>query len=450
MPPANCIAPTRRLAEWSSTVSSDGLPAEALTKSAQGILDTVGVGLAGLDHDASRRMAGVVEDLAGRPQATLLGSTERTSTALAALHNAYVSHVLDFDDTHFDAIVHVNAPVTAAALAVAEHEGASGLQLLTAHAVGLEVTSRVAIAAGAQQAHGWHLTGTAGAMGAAMAAARLMGLTPDQTTFALGIASTLSSGLRGHRGTMTKAMNPAHAAQNGVLAAVAARRGLTSSTTILEQPGDGYFLTHGAPEAPGLADDLGDRLRMLDWDPKPYPCGVVIHPAVDAALALLDQGVRAADIATVELLVNPLALSITGNAAPSDGLQSKFSVFHATATALLTGSLLPAHFEDDWVGRTDVVDLRSRITGTSLDDTPRDEAEVVVVLNDGTRLSARTKARGTRERRMTAAEVEHKFVLLTTPLLGADGASAVVDQVRGLPEADSVAPLLRACVVVQR
>ena len=440
-------AVTRSIAAWVAGTTGDDLPPEALAKAQQGILDTLGVALAGADHDASRRIAAVVDDLAGQPQSTLIGTADRSSMQLAAMHNAYLSHVLDFDDTHFDAIVHVNSPVTAAGLAVAEHVGASGPELLVAQTAGLEVTSRVAIAAGAQKDHGWHLTGTAGALGAAASAARLLGLDAEQTAHALGIASTLSSGLRGHRGTMTKAMNPANAASNGVVAAVAARRGMTASTTILEQPGVGYFRTHGAPEAPELADDLGTRHRMLDWDPKPYPCGVVIHPAIDAALALLEQGVQASSIASLELLVSPLALSITGNRAPRDGLQSKFSVHHATATALLAGSVLPVHFEDAWVQRPDVLDLRSRISGTPVDSTSRDDAEVVAVLHDGRRVSATATARGTRQRRMTTAEVQQKFTLLVAPLLGEPGAQAVVDAVDGLASASDVGSLLRACAV---
>lgn len=438
---------TRQIARWVAEVPHENLPTEALEKAQQGLLDTIGVALAGSRHDASVRIGAVVDDLGGRPQSTVLGSAKRTSMALAALQNAYLAHVLDFDDTHFDAIVHVNSPVTAAGLAVAEHVGAGGRDLLAAHTVGLEVTSRVAIAAAAQADHGWHLTGTAGAFGAAATASRLLGLDAEQTAHAIGIVSTLSSGLRGHRGTMTKALNPANAANNGVVAAVSARHGMTASCSILEDERLGYFVTHGAPEATGLADDLGTRLRMLDWDPKPYPCGVVIHPAVDAALEVLGRGVAVDQVETVEMLVNPLALTITGNSSPADGLQSKFSVFHATATALLAGSVLPQHFEDDWLNRQDVVDLRSRITGTPVAGTPRDEAEVVVGLRDGTTVRATAKARGTRERRMTTAEVQQKFRLLTEPLLGTAGAESVIDAVQELASSKDVGELVRRCSV---
>lgn len=436
---------TRSVASWAAAVSFDELPAAAVEKSQQGILDTLGVALAGAHHDASRRVGQVVDDLGGRPQSTIIGTAQRTSMALAAFQNAYASHVLDFDDTHFDAIVHVNSPVTAAGLAVAEHVGSSGAELLAAHVAGLEVTSRMAIAAGAQRDHGWHLTGTTGAFGAAVTAARLLGLDAEETGNAIGIVSTLSSGLRGHRGTMTKALNPANAASNGIVAAFSARHGMTASQRILEEPKVGYFVTHGAPEAPDLADDLGVRFRMLDWDPKPYPCGVVIHPAIDAALALLDRGVTADQVESVELRVSPLALTITGNSSPTDGLQSKFSVFHATATALLAGSVLPQHFEDDWVTRSDVLDLRARISGTPVESTPRDEAEIVARLRDGTTVTATAKARGTRERRMTTAEVQTKFRLLTEPLLGTDGAGAVIEAVTRLPSSEHVGDVIDNC-----
>jgi 2-methylcitrate dehydratase PrpD len=219
------------------------------------------------------------------------------------------------------------------------------------------------------------------------------------------------------------------------------------STRILDDIELGYFRTHGAPGPAGLGDDLGTQLRMLDWDPKPYPCGVVIHPAVDAALDLIEGGVTAGQVRAVEMRVNPLALSITGNDSPAGGLESKFSVFHATATALLAGSVLPHHFDIDWVTRREVADLRSRITGTAVEGIPRDEAEVVVQLEDGTTRRATAKARGTRERRMTTAEVESKFNLLTEPLLGEAGAGAVIEAVSGLASAPNVDELIRLCCV---
>ena len=436
---------TRQIAGWAAGVSYDALPTETIEKAKQGLLDTIGVALAGAEHEASERIGAVVSDLGGQPQATILGTRRKTSMSLAALQNAYMAHVLDFDDSHFDAIVHVNAPVAAVGLAVGESLNVGGRELLAAYVAGLEVTSRVAIAAVAQRDHGWHITGTAGAFGAATTASRLFDLDAEQTANAMGIVSTLSSGLRAHRGTMTKALNPANAAHNGILAAISARHGMTASCSILEDPELGYFVTHGAPEAPYLADGLGERFRMLDWDPKPYPCGVVVHPAIDAALELLERGVVADQIERVELLVNPLALIITGNPAPANGLESKFSVFHATATALLTGSVLPKHFEDDWVGRPELVDLRSRITGKATEGTPRDEAEIAAYLRDGTMVRARVKALGTRERRMEMAEVRRKFALLTEPLLGKTGAETVIELVDGVETPSAVRDLIRAC-----
>jgi 2-methylcitrate dehydratase PrpD len=436
---------TKQLASWAASVSFDDLPPAVVEKARQGLLDTLGVGLAGARHEASRRMAATVAELAGQPQSTLLGTGERSSMSLAAMANAYFAHVLDFDDTHFDAIVHVNAPVVAASLAVGEHRRARGAEVLAAHVVGLEVTSRVAVLAGRQPKHGWHLTGTCGAFGAAAAAGRLLHLDTERMVHAIGIASTMASGLRGHRGTMTKALNPANAAGNGVVAAVAAGRDMTASPRIMEDPELGFFVAHGGPFDPAVAVDLGTRYRMLDWDPKPYPCGVVIHPAVDAVLDLYARGVRARDVAAVELRVNPLALTITGNRQPQDGLQAKFSVFHAAATALLTGSLLPRHFEDAWARDDRVVDLRSRVSGHAVEGLPRDEATVVCRMRDGSTLDATAKARGTRRRRMTGSEVQQKFCLLAEPLLGAERTKEVTDMVSGIDGIDNVGDLVTLC-----
>jgi len=443
--PTAALGTGERIGNWASSLRYEHLAPHVVQKSLQGVLDTLGVALAGSRHEAAATVAAVVEDLGGRPQSTLLGSRERSSTSLAAFHNAYLAHVLDFDDTHFDAIVHVNAPVLAAALSVAEHAGATGRDFLAAHVAGLEITSRVAIAASVQEDYGWHLTGTAGCFGAAVAAGRLLRLTPREMSFAIGVASTLSSGLRGHRGTMTKAVNPANAANNGVVAAVAAKRGVTSSERILDDPQLGYFTTHGGDYDPLVDADLGSVYRMLDWDPKPYPCGVVIHPSVDAALEVAPLLSNIAAAAAVELRVNPLALSITGTTDPHDGLQAKFSVYHAAATALLEGTLLPAHFEDEWVRDPRVSSLRSAISAEPVDGMPRDEAQILVKLWDGNVVERWVKARGTRARRMTKEEVERKFRQLSEPVLGRSRSSACLAAVTDLPNAQSVAELLNAC-----
>jgi 2-methylcitrate dehydratase PrpD len=438
---------TRQAAEWAVGLDSAALPEPVATKARQGLLDTLGVALAGSRHEATERIAAVVAELAGAPQTLLIGSKMRSNVAQSALLNAYAAHVLDFDDTHFDQITHVNAPVMGAALAMGERSGSSGRDLLAAYAVGLEITSRTAIASKPQHTGGWHTSGTAGAFGATAAVGRLLRLDANDMAYAIGVASTMASGLRHHRGTMAKGLSPAHAAWVGVTAAIAARHGVTSSDEIWEKPELGFFATHGAADLDVLAGDLGETWRMLDWDPKPYPCGVVIHPAADAADDLYRAGLRPEAVETIELHVNPLALTITGNPDPADGLRSKFSVHHAVAVMLTTGSLLPEHFDDAWATRPDIRALRDRMTGHPTESLPRDEARVVVRTRDGAVHERQVKARGTRQRRMSDDDVRRKYRSLASPVIGPEATAALETAVDDLERATSLDALLAPLVI---
>lgn len=433
------------VSRWVASTAHDDLPAEVRAKAAQGVLDGLGVALAGSRHPASRPVTTLVTDLGGRPEASVLGSGLRTSSVDAALANAYYAHVLDFDDTHVDAIVHVNAPVLAAALATAEATGASGAALLAAQAIGMEVTSRMAVAMEEHHDHGWHLTGVAGAFGAAAAAASVLRLDPERSAHALGAVSTMASGLRIHRGTGTKSLNPANAAANGVLAALAARAGMTSNPAVLDDARRGVLASHGVSTDPAtLATGLGETYRMLGVEPKPYPCGVVVHAPVDAALDLLAEHrdrLTADPVESVALTVHPLVLELTGNPRPRTALETKFSVQHAVAVALLEGRLLPEHFGEDWAVRSDVVRLRDLVTATVDPGSSRHEATIRVRTRSGVELVRTSAARGTPARPMTTEDVEAKFRHLAAPVLGDGRAGEVVDHIRTLADTGKVSDL---------
>lgn len=440
------VAPsTVALATWVAELSSARLPETVRQKTRDAVLDTVGVAMAGSQQTESKRLAAALVPRNEREGVTVIGGPRRASAPTAALLNAYAAHVLDFDDTHVEAIVHLNAPVFGACLALAELEGTHGAAFLCAFAAGVEVTARVAIAASSQHERGWHLTGLAGTIGAAAGAGRILGLGAAQMTYCLGIASTLASGLRAHRGTGTKALNPAHAAYAGILAAVSARGGLTSSTTALEDSELGLFATLGVTELSALTSDLGREFRMLGSFAKPYPCGVVTHPAVDAILDLaagLPAQLAPSQVEQINLRVHPLALRITGNPTPMNGLEAKFSVYHAVASALLSGQLLPKHFDDEFVLSGEVVAMRNRISVTADDSLTRHEAEVTLVRRTGEPLTHCAIARGTLDRPMTPSDIESKFRRLTIPLIGEATTDVLIDIVRGLERLPSVAPIV--------
>ena len=205
----------------------------------------------------------------------------------AALLTGFAAHLDDFDDTHLATVVHPGAATLGAALGASWLRDRTGDELLRAFAVGIELQLRVAVAMSPSHYDaGWHITGTVGPLGAATAAAMLMGLDAETIGHALGVASSMTIGHREGFGTMNKPLHPGKAAANGLVAATAASHGLTASPSALDGP-RGYFRVL-APEVDlaKLLDGWGRRWELLDNTYKPYPCGIVSHPAIEAAEAL--------------------------------------------------------------------------------------------------------------------------------------------------------------------
>ena len=204
------------------------------------ILDCLGVMLAGAEEPPARIVARVARAEGGGPLCTLVGTGLRSGAPWAALFNGTAAHALDFDDTNFAMLGHPSAPVLAAALAAGELATATGQEVVDAFLLGLEVETTLGeVVNPGHYEHGWHAPCTLGTLGAAAAAARLLGLDPAGTTTAFAVAASQSSGLKENFGTMTKPFHAGHAAGSGILAALLAREGWTASDRAIEGPKDG-------------------------------------------------------------------------------------------------------------------------------------------------------------------------------------------------------------------
>ncbi|MEL7132099.1 MAG: MmgE/PrpD family protein [Pseudomonadota bacterium] len=241
----------------------------------------------------------------------------------AALVNGTLSHALDYDDTHFDHIGHPSVVVVPAALAVAEAQGLSLASMIEAALVGAEVSVAVGLWLG--RAHyqvGFHQTATAGVFGATIAAAQLLALDAEQMRHALGLCSTMASGLKSQFGTMGKPLNAGLAARTGVEAALWARAGVTSATGALDGP-LGFGDTHH-----GSSADVSLEWRIGRLSHKFHACCHGLHAALEA---VRDVSLRAAQ--KVEVATHPRWLSVCNQPAPQTGLGAKFSYAHVLAMA---------------------------------------------------------------------------------------------------------------------
>lgn len=442
-------AETRRLAEWACETGFDDLPPHVVELSKQLILDHVGVAIGGMEHEAVAIALDVARELGGTAQATVIGHGDRTSVINAAMVNGISSHVLDYDDTHIPTILHPTGPIMSAAFAMAELNSSTGRDLIAAHAVGVEVSARVSLALFPEHYDaGWHMSGTTGSIGAATAAALLAGVAPGRLVTALGIAATQASGQREQFGAMTKSLHVGKAGANGVLAALLAARGFTASPDSLQGRRGMFSVMSAASRSEALTAGLGRDWEIERVGIKPYSCGVVAHPPIDAVRRLAtEHGLTADDIDRIDLRVNPLVVELTGKTEPRTGLEGKFSVAFCGAIAMIEGTAGPRQFTDAAVVRPDVVALRDRIHPVADEAVSHSQAVAVAQLRDGRSLTVEvTAASGTPENRLTPDELQSKFNDLVVPLLGAGPAAEIASHVGRLDQLDGVDRLLAATV----
>jgi 2-methylcitrate dehydratase PrpD len=342
---------TSAIAEFVVKSRWEECPPEAVDAARRAILDCLGVMLAGSMEPAARIVQRVAEAEGGAPLATVVGTGRRTGAVWAALANGTAAHALDFDDTNFAMMGHPSAPVLSAALAAGELALADGRALVHAFLLGFEVETTLAeVLNPAHYHHGWHATCTLGTIGAAAAAARLLGLDSAQTRMALAVAASQSSGLKENFGTMTKPFHAGHAARSGVLAALLAREGWTASEQALEGP-QGFLAVLGVGGLrPERLATLGGPWKILTTGVavKPYPSCACTHSIIDGARELRQRHrLRPADIAEVTVGVHASVPNILIHHDPRTGLEAKFSGEFAAAAALVDERLGIQTFTDE-------------------------------------------------------------------------------------------------------
>jgi 2-methylcitrate dehydratase PrpD len=407
----------------------------------------VGCAVGGARHEAVGLAIAAVQPFAGPPQATVLGRAERLDVLHAALVNGISSHVLDFDDTHLRTVIHPAGPVASAMLAFAEHQPVSGREFVHALALGVEAECRIGNAVfPAHYERGWHISGTTGVFGAAAAVGKLLGLDEPRMLWALGLAATQPVGLREMFGTMTKSFHPGRAAQNGLMAALLAERGYTSSERALEAPRGWAQVLSTARNYAEITEGLGVRWEILLNTYKPFTCGIVIHPAIDACLQLrAEHGLLAEAIDRIDLSVHPLALELTGKRTPRTGLEGKFSVFHACSAAIVEGAGSEKQFSDRAVQDPAITALRDRVHATVDGGMAAEAVSVIVTLRDGRRLEKSVRhAIGSRERPMSDAELSAKFALQAEDVLPAGRVQHLIELCWRLEELADVGEVAHA------
>jgi len=393
-------------------------------------------------------LAQTLQSFSTSVDATLIGRRGRMDAGSAAFVNAVAINLLDFDDTHLPTIIHPTAPAAAAALALAEWRGLSGRQLLEALTAGGEVACRIGLGVSpGHYARGWHITSTCGTFGAAAACAKLLGLGPEHTAHAIGIAASLASGLVENLPTAAKNAGVGNAARNGMLAALLAQAGEQAAPTAIEGPLGWARASGDIADIDAMTGELGSRFEFGKNTFKPYPSGIVMHAVIDGCLDLraahqLDPG----GIAAVTVTGDALLLA-RGDRVVSNERDARVSIHHGAAVALLYGVAGVKEFSGAAVLDQAVVALRAKVIAKRDDTLPVGAARVRIDCIDGRSFSAEvTDARGSLARPLSDSDIEAKLrACVREGSQGVDG-DAVIEAVWELEGQPSLTRLVRALV----
>ena len=316
----------------------------------------------------------------GAATSGIIGRPERLDAMGAAFVNAISANLLDFDDTHLDTIIHPAAPVAAPVLALAQARGFSGQAVLTSFILGVEIECRVgnAVSPG-HYARGWHITSTCGVFGAAVACAKLLGLSVEQISNAIGIAASQSAGIVENLPSAAKNVSVGNAARNGLFAALLAAEGYSASPWA-HAMGD-------EPDLGRLTGGLSKTWEIAKNTYKPYPAGIVFHAVIDACLALRGKlGQRIDDIESITVQGSALLLA-RGDRPVRNQRDARVSIHHCAACALLLGAAGVPEFSDATVFRPDIVALRQKVRAALDGSLPDGAARVTIQLISGEKVS---------------------------------------------------------------
>ncbi|MCV0426928.1 MAG: MmgE/PrpD family protein [Roseibium sp.] len=459
-------AVTETAADFVESVTYDDLPEEAIRIGTRCILDGLGLFVAGSDHEMVEILSEEAMETAGRGDALLIGQSNLVPAAMAARVLGTAGHAHDWDDSQvstdpahiYGLLTHPTIPPLSASLVMSQYlQGIDGRQFMLAFLTGFEVECKISEWMLPQHyMRGMHSSGTVGTFGAYAAAAKLLGLKGDQLRWGFGIAASLAAGIRCNFGTMTKPLHVGRACENGITAALLARRGYTADPEALDGPW-GFFAVHGGGvSAEKISQGFGKTWTILEpgVSIKPYPCGVLTHPTIDLMLRLVtdaDIASEAIENVTVHAgtnILKPIRYPIATN-----HLQAKFSLPAALAMIALERKAGKREFSDEFV-QSDAMQAMQRRIHTELDkdieaqgfDVMR--SRITIRLKNGKEVAgwANERYRGGPENPMTDAELEAKVRSCCDGLLDPAGQDRLIDiawKTPELPEAAILAKLLR-------
>jgi len=454
---------SEQLSHWVHRLDFRDIPADVVESTKLRVLDVIGLALAGSATGFGNSVRRATTAMNPSGLSRLIGTGESVSIAAAAFANGAMSQALEYDDTHNESIVHMSSPSVAAALALSESRPVSGKQMITAIALGSEISCRIgSVAPGQFHGRGFHPTGLFATFGTAYLAGRLLGLDPEQLTNAAGIAGSFASGILECwvDGTQSKFLHPGWAAQSGIVAAFLAGAGTTGPKTVFEGR-FGLFASHLQDQTTPrvfarITDGLGETWDSRKASFKPYPAAHVIHPYIDALLKLRVR--YAIDPREVREIVCPVASYIVPivcepvaeKCRPKSDSHGRVSLQYTLAEALFSGRLGKDAYQPATLENQAVLDLAERIV-YQVDPTfpgPGQFKGVVKVLlkNGVCHEAVEEHNRGSAENPMSREEIVAKFEENAATLLPPARVRLLADAAFGLEASTDASELVRLSI----
>lgn len=449
------------LARWAASVKFEDLPADIVASTKLRVMDVLGLALAGAETDFGRSVRDAALALSPAGPCSVLGFGDRVGVATAAFANGAFSQALEYDDTHNESIVHMSSPAVAAALALSEYTKVSGRDLITAIAIGNEISCRVgSVSSGELHKRGFHPTGLFATFGAAYLASKLLGLDAKAHARAAGIAGSFAAGLLECwvDGTQTKFLHPGWSAQSGISAALLARSGVTGPAQVFEGRW-GLFASH-VQDATAHRDfarinhQLGQHWESRNSSFKPFPAAHVIHPYISAILRLREKhGIKPDEVERIECPVTAFIVTIVCEPtaekfAPATDSHGRVSLQYSLAEALYHGSLGKSAYSVQSRNNPEILALARRIhyhVDPNYPGPGRFKGAVRIVRNDGrTFEEVEEYNRGSAENPMTYEELRAKFDDNSSAFLSAAQRDRMADAIQKLDQISDASQLLAA------
>jgi 2-methylcitrate dehydratase PrpD len=406
------LSETKALASYVVSSQVRDIPGDVIHEAKRALLNFVGCAVGGSHEPAVETAIRALQPFSGERTASVLARKEQFDPLYASVINGITGHVYEYDDTTPMNYIHPTPPVASALFAFATANRIGGRDFLHAFLMGFEAESRIGNAV--YPAHynaGWHITATAGVFGAAAAVGKLLGLSVQQMIWAFGLAATQASGLREMFGSMAKSFHAGHAARNGYLSAVLAKSNFTAGEHAIEGARGFAPVLSSAYDLSKVTTGLGEDFQIRYNTYKPYPCGIVVQPTIDGCIDLhRDFHPAPQSIKAVRVRVAPLVLDLCNKRNITQGLDSKYSIYHSAAVGLVRGKAGIDEYTDAAANDPVIRSVRERVTPIADPSITEDQSNIEVELENGEVLRRFVECSlGNLKRPLSDRQLEDKF-----------------------------------------